>query len=159
MPYHNFFHCCDVAHATFRFIKLSTRRTDLSSMECFALMIAAVCHDMDHPGLQNSFLVETKHALATVYNDRSVLENRHISCLYSLVADHPEADVFQFLDNASWKEVRKIIIESILHTDMVKHFGMVSKVSLILTQMSCSLESTGPVFWCVDRDLLRASLF
>lgn len=139
MPYHNFYHCCDVAHATFRFIKLSTRRTDLSSMECFALMIAALCHDMDHPGLQNSFLVETKHALATVYNDRSVLENRHISCLYSVVADHPEADVFQFLDNASWKEVRKIIIESILHTDMVKHFGMVSKVSLVSNQ--------SPVLW------------
>ena len=67
----------------------------MSSVERFALMIAAVCHDMDHPGnslmlpnlldhwhragLQNSFLVETKNALATIYNDRSVLENRHVS--------------------------------------------------------------------------------
>lgn len=130
VPYHNFFHCCDVAHATFRFIKLIHERTSMSSLERFALMIAAVCHDMDHPGLQNSFLVETNNALATIYNDRSVLENRHVSCLYTLVSDHNEANVFQFLDKDSWRDVRKIIIEAILHTDMVKHFGMVSRMEI-----------------------------
>lgn len=107
-------------------------------------MVAALSHDMDHPGallwmengsvwclgFQNSFLVETNHALATMYNDRSILENRHVSCLYTLVSEHVEADVFQFLDKDSWREVRKIIIESILHTDMVKHFGMVSKMEI-----------------------------
>ena len=50
VPYHNFFHCCDVAHATFRFIKLTEKRTGMSSLESFALMIASICHDMDHPG-------------------------------------------------------------------------------------------------------------
>ena len=139
-----------MAHATFRFIKLTEKRTGMSSLESFALMIASICHDMDHPGklrvislslaidvtgrrvsgLQNAFLVDTHHHLAAMYNDRSVLENRHVSCVYALVSQHPEADVFQYLDKSSWKDVRKIIIESILHTDMGKHFGMVSKVEI-----------------------------
>lgn len=92
-------------------------------------------------GLQNAFLVTTKHSLATVYNDRSVLENRHVSCLYTLVAEHPEADVFQYLDDGSWRDVRKIIIESILHTDMVQHFGMVSKVEIFYELHASEINS------------------
>ena len=76
-----------------------------------------------------------------MYNDRSVLENRHVSCLYSLVSEHPEADVFYYLDENSWREVRKIIIEAILHTDMVKHFGMVSKVDVFYELHSAEIQS------------------
>lgn len=79
-------------------------------------------------GFNNAFLVNTKHELARIYNDNSVLENRHVSCLYTLVAEHEDANIFSLLDDDMWKEVRRIIIESILHTDMVHHFPMVSKV-------------------------------
>ena len=49
-PYHCFFHCMDVAHTTFRLIDLCQYRTQLTAAERFALMIAAVAHDIDHPG-------------------------------------------------------------------------------------------------------------
>lgn len=79
-------------------------------------------------GFSNAFLVNSKHELARTYNDNSVLENRHVSCLYTLVAEHEDANIFSLLDDDMWKEVRRIVIESILHTDMVHHFPMVSKV-------------------------------
>lgn len=50
VPYHNFFHCVDVTHATFRFIRLAGGRARMTPSEKLALMIAALCHDMDHPG-------------------------------------------------------------------------------------------------------------
>eukprot|EP00803_Ostreobium_quekettii_P008653 evm.model.scf_627.4 EVM.evm.TU.scf_627.4 scf_627:46227-55552(+) len=130
VPYHNFFHCVDVTHATYRFIMLTIHKTHMTRVERFALVVAALCHDLDHPGLNNAFLVNSRSELARLYNDNSVLENRHVSCLYTLVAEHPEADVFQLLDEATWKEVRKIAIGAILHTDMQHHFAMVSKVDV-----------------------------
>ena len=50
VPYHNFFHCVDVTHATFRFIRLAGGRARMAPAEKLALMVAALCHDMDHPG-------------------------------------------------------------------------------------------------------------
>ena len=80
-------------------------------------------------GLNNAFLINTRHEFARVYNDNSVLENRHVSLLYTLLANEPHADIFSDLADAKWKDMRKLIINCIIHTDMVHHFPMVSKVS------------------------------
>ncbi len=50
VPYHNFFHCVDVTHTTFRFIRLAGGRARMAPAEKLALMVAALCHDLDHPG-------------------------------------------------------------------------------------------------------------
>ena len=117
-------------------------------------------------------MVNTKDALATVYNDSSVLENSHIARLYNLIdtrqtrqaraqarrrdrerlkranghhehdddddddasgaeEEHPdEANVFELLDDELYREVRKIIIACVLHTDMSHHFKMVSQMEV-----------------------------
>ncbi|EIE22231.1 HD-domain/PDEase-like protein, partial [Coccomyxa subellipsoidea C-169] len=129
VPYHNFFHCVDVTHATFRFIRLAGSRARMTPSEKLALMIAALCHDMDHPGLNNAFLINTRHEYARLYNDNSVLENRHVSLLYTLLADQPHADVLADMDDARWRDMRKTIINAIIHTDMVHHFPMVAKLN------------------------------
>jgi len=49
-PYHNFFHCVDVTHVTYRFIALVSHAVALTHAERLALMLAALCHDMEHPG-------------------------------------------------------------------------------------------------------------
>ena len=32
-------------------------------------LVAAIAHDVDHPGFNNSFLVSTKDEIAILYND------------------------------------------------------------------------------------------
>ena len=169
--YHNFRHAVDVTHTVYRYIVLTEPRTHITPVEKFALMIAALSHDLDHPGVNNAFLVNTKDALATVYNDSSVLENSHIACLYNLIdtrqtrqaraqarrrdrerlrranghhehddddddasraeEERPdEANVFELLDDELYREVRKIIIACVLHTDMSHHFKMVSQMEV-----------------------------
>ena len=81
-----------------------------------------------HAGLNNAFLINARHEFARVYNDNSVLENRHVSLLYALLANEPHADIFSDLEDARWRDMRKLIINCIIHTDMVHHFPMVSKV-------------------------------
>ncbi|KAL8451609.1 hypothetical protein Emag_002652 [Eimeria magna] len=41
------------------------------------LLIAALAHDVDHPGVNNRSLCEEQHPLAIIYNDKAVLENHH----------------------------------------------------------------------------------
>ncbi len=83
-PYHNFQHCVDVTHATF--LMLVGIRAAVSDLECYALLLAALAHDLEHPGVNNAYLIKSKDPLAITYNDLSVLENRHAACLFELVA-------------------------------------------------------------------------
>lgn len=142
--YHNFEHAIDVTHTTYRFMKLCDKRLKLSNAERFAMMVGALCHDMDHPGVNNAFLVNTKDQLATTYNDKSVLENRHIACLYNLIATNPEANIFSDIDDEQWREIRKIIISCVLHTDMVHHFAMVSQVEVFYELHSEAIRANTP---------------
>ncbi len=69
-PYHNFQHCVDVTHATFMML-LGTRGA-VTDLECYALLLAAVAHDLEHPGVNNAYLIKTRDPLAITYNDVSV---------------------------------------------------------------------------------------
>ncbi|KAK9831398.1 hypothetical protein WJX81_001157 [Elliptochloris bilobata] len=141
VPYHNFFHCVDVTHATYRFIALVGRAVGLSQAERLALMLAALCHDMEHPGVNNAYLVNVRHDLALVYNDASVLENRHLAAMYGLLAGLPEADVLAALEPARWRELRRLVINAVIHTDMVHHFPMVSKIEVFYELNAAAIQS------------------
>lgn len=39
-------------------------------MDEMACLIAAIVHDLDHPGRTNAFLVNEKNELAILYNDQ-----------------------------------------------------------------------------------------
>jgi cAMP-specific phosphodiesterase 4 len=114
VTYHNFYHCTDVTHTTFMFIKRVAHKVALTELEKFALMVAAVAHDMDHPGVNNAFLVNCKDLLAVTYNDSSVLENRHVACLYSLLPNRPEIDILGRLETAQWREVGAVLCCAVL---------------------------------------------
>ena len=131
-PYHNFQHAVDVTHTLFRFLSLTASSTQLEPHETFAMLVGAISHDLEHPGVNNAYLEKVKDPLATTYNDKSILENRHIACLYSLLAENPEANVFSNVSEKVWKEMRRIIISVILHTDMSQHFGMVSQLEVFV---------------------------
>ncbi|KAL4548957.1 hypothetical protein Ndes2526B_g01490 [Nannochloris sp. 'desiccata'] len=114
-------------------------------------MIAALAHDMDHPGVSNAFLVNARDSLALAYNDASVLENRHVACLYKLISDQPGIDVFKNLDAPTWKEVRRMVIAAILHTDMTQHFPMVSKLEVFLELKAADIQAAHTA----QRNILR----
>lgn len=129
--YHNFHHACDVCQTCYRLIMVSRLNSVLTELEIFSCLIAAIAHDVGHPGVNNAFLVKTRHDLAMIHNDKSPLENMHCSVLYEILKK-PEMDVFSGLDEAQWRESRKIILSLILGTDMAHHFDQVSKTQLFL---------------------------
>lgn len=56
-PYHNFRHAVDVLQAVYFFL-ISTQLTSLlTPLDILALIVAALSHDIGHPGCSNFFLV------------------------------------------------------------------------------------------------------
>jgi len=125
-PYHNAIHAVDVTHTVFRYMSLMQVDLLFTMLEQFALLVASLSHDVGHIGLNNAFLTEVQHELAVRYNDRSPLENMHCCKLFEILA-LPGQNVFDKLQVDEYKDVRKHIIDVILHTDIAKHPPMVKE--------------------------------
>ncbi|KAJ8737296.1 hypothetical protein PYW07_000567 [Mythimna separata] len=92
-PYHNSIHAADVTQAMHCFLQQKRIRDHLTPLEIMASLLAAIAHDMDHPGVNQPFLIATSNHLAALYKNTSVLENHHwrsaMSCLVeSGILDH-----------------------------------------------------------------------
>ena len=81
---------------------------------------------IEYSGVNNSYLIATKHPKAIRYNDKSVLENHHCAMAFKLLLD-PQNDIFELLSEAQYWNVRQIIIKMILATDVSQHFDQISK--------------------------------
>mmetsp|Transcript_114630 Transcript_114630/g.220881 ORF Transcript_114630/g.220881 Transcript_114630/m.220881 type:complete len:984 (-) Transcript_114630:115-3066(-) len=140
-PFHNFSHGIDVLHGVCRMMRMMQSETFLTELEQFSLLIAALGHDLGHPGVNNGFLSEVGHELALQYNDLSPLENMHVSKLYNIVVVQ-DLNVFQMLPKEQYKEVRRYCIETILHTDMMGHQAMVKDLQMVF-QMNVEIFTKG----------------
>jgi 3',5'-cyclic-nucleotide phosphodiesterase len=89
--------------------------------DALTLLITAIGHDVGHPGVNNAFLVTLNAPLAQLYNDRSVLESFHCAAYSQILRRHWPA-AFQGV------EMRQLMINSILATDMGLHFDYMQKL-------------------------------
>lgn len=94
----------------------------LRPFEALTLLIAAIGHDVGHPGVNNMFLVKTRSPLARLYNDRSVLESYHAAVYCHMLKKLWPAVV----DN---EEMRILLVSCILSTDMGIHKVYMEKLS------------------------------
>ncbi|XP_030629169.1 high affinity cAMP-specific 3',5'-cyclic phosphodiesterase 7A-like [Chanos chanos] len=76
-PYHNAIHAADVTQALYCFLQEPKLSESLTSCDILLALLAAVTHDLDHPGVNQTFLIKTNHYLAKLYKNTSVLENHH----------------------------------------------------------------------------------
>ncbi|KAJ5573442.1 uncharacterized protein N7459_007869 [Penicillium hispanicum] len=129
--YHNFRHAIDVLQSVFCFLlhigalppyepvgQTAVEKTPIASLlspfDALTLLISAIGHDVGHPGVNNFFLVKLNAPLAQLYNDNSVLEAFHCAAFSQILRRHWPA---AFKD----KQLRKLLISSILATDMGVH--------------------------------------
>ncbi|XP_046399433.1 cAMP and cAMP-inhibited cGMP 3',5'-cyclic phosphodiesterase 10A-like [Ischnura elegans] len=112
LPYHNFEHAVGVMHCAY--IILKRNRGLFDQIEVTSIMISALCHDVDHPGLTNSFLVTINHPLAKLY-EKSPLEHHHYYLCYYLLKNFK---IFQHLDSNEYSKLMNNIKNNILATDL-----------------------------------------
>lgn len=121
--YHNSTHAADVLQASAYFLtRDKVKELIYDPMDIAACLIAAVVHDVDHPGRTSAFLCNTSNVLAILYNDQAVLENHHAALAFKLTTSDERVNIFSGLDGESYKMIRHNIIDMVLATDMSKHF-------------------------------------
>ena len=128
-PYHNAFHAVDVMQSVVMMLSVSNASQVVAALDIFAVLLASLGHDLAHPGVTADFLVQTRHELAMTYNDTSVLENMHTSQLFAILKED-RCNVLRELPECEWRDLRKAVVASVLATDMVHHFKMVSDVEV-----------------------------
>lgn len=101
----------------------------LDNIEQMSCLISAAMHDFEHPGVNSVFLVNMSDVMAVRYNDLSVLENHHLAASFELMTSNPANNWACNMTRADFKRTRHIIIQTVLATDMTKHFGELSHLS------------------------------
>uniref|UniRef100_A0A673KTC4 Phosphodiesterase n=1 Tax=Sinocyclocheilus rhinocerous TaxID=307959 RepID=A0A673KTC4_9TELE len=119
-PFHNFRHCFCVSQMMYGMIHLCNLQEKLTLTDMGILMTAAVCHDLDHPGYNNTYQINARTELAVRYNDISPLENHHCAVAFQILS-LPECNIFANVDPEAFKQIRQAIITLILATDMARH--------------------------------------
>ena len=76
---------------------------------------------MGHPGFTNNFLINNKDDKAVRYNDKSLLENFHVSEGFNIILKKNGCNIFESMSNDDYKYCRKRIIQCVLATDMTLH--------------------------------------
>lgn len=118
-PYHNAIHAADVVQTLHALIQMADE--PFEGEELFSILVAAVVHDVKHPGRNNAFQVHVLSDLALAHNDAAVLENEHSSHAFKLmVRGAPDRDddlnFLRHLATAKFAEIRTRIVEAVLHT-------------------------------------------
>jgi hypothetical protein len=116
--FHNFQHALNILHMTYMLLIETKLMDKLKPVVVFGVLIAAISHDVDHPGNTNSYEINSFSKYAKIYNDNSVLENHHCTLAFELL-EH--SGLIASFKGDEFKEFRKTIVISILGTDMSKH--------------------------------------
>lgn len=125
-PFHNLQHSVCVTHFTYMLINATAAAEKLSNLQLFGLLLAAVVHDIDHPGNTNLFEVNSRSELAMKYNDLAVLENHHCSMAFRLMRQS-NMNILGRLTSTVYSDLRKFVVSCILATDMSVHFDLIEE--------------------------------
>uniref|UniRef100_A0A8C6XWC2 Phosphodiesterase n=1 Tax=Naja naja TaxID=35670 RepID=A0A8C6XWC2_NAJNA len=138
-PFHNFRHCFCVTQMMYSMISLCNLQAKISQMDILILMTASVCHDLDHPGYNNTYQINARTELAVRYNDISPLENHHCAVAFQILAQ-AECNILSSLDKEQFKRIRQGIITLILATDMARHAEILDSFKETVDEFSYSNE-------------------
>ncbi|KAJ1680118.1 hypothetical protein EV182_000642, partial [Spiromyces aspiralis] len=151
VPYHSFYHAVDVVVKLFYVLHDINMVAYFTSYDTAALLIAGLCHDAGHPGLNNLYQQNAGTELAEKYKT-SILERYSIDLALKNIERHR---LFRNIDNrvdpnymdstttekSIGERLRAQISESILYTDMSRHFELVKQCTHLVNVLTKKAES------------------
>ncbi|KAK9524357.1 hypothetical protein VZT92_016759 [Zoarces viviparus] len=116
VAYHNWRHAFNTAQSMFTLLKSGRLQNKLSDLEVLALMIATLSHDLDHRGVNNSYIQRSDHPLAQLYC-HSTMEHHHFDqCL--MILNSSGNQILSGLSLDEYKTTLKMVERAILATDL-----------------------------------------
>lgn len=120
VKYHNWRHALNVAQTMFAMFKTGKMDRFMNDLEVLGLLVACLCHDLDHRGTNNAFQMKTESPLAILYTT-STMEHHHFDqCVMILNSDNN--NIFQALSPDDYRKVMKTVETAILSTDLAMYF-------------------------------------
>ncbi|XP_040206569.1 cAMP and cAMP-inhibited cGMP 3',5'-cyclic phosphodiesterase 10A isoform X1 [Rana temporaria] len=119
VPYHNWKHAVTVSHCMYAILQNS--KDLFTDLERKGLLIACLCHDLDHRGYTNTYLQKFDHPLAALYST-STMEQHHFSQTVSILQLEGH-NIFSNLGSCEYEQVLEIIRKAIIATDLALYFG------------------------------------
>ncbi|XP_046813368.1 cGMP-specific 3',5'-cyclic phosphodiesterase isoform X2 [Vespa crabro] len=120
VKYHNWRHALNVAQTMFAMLKTGKMEQFMTDLEILGLLVACLCHDLDHRGTNNAFQTKTESPLAILYST-STMEHHHFDqCVMILNSD--SNNIFQNLSMEDYRRVMKVVESAILSTDLAMYF-------------------------------------
>uniref|UniRef100_G3NNN6 Phosphodiesterase n=1 Tax=Gasterosteus aculeatus aculeatus TaxID=481459 RepID=G3NNN6_GASAC len=137
VPYHNWKHAVTVAHCMFAILQKTSGM--FTELEKKGLLIACLCHDLDHRGYSNSYLQKFDHPLAALYSS-STMEQHHFSQTVSILQLEGH-NIFSNLNSSEYEQVLEIIRKAIIATDLALYFNNHQQLSELVTASALDLSN------------------
>jgi 3'5'-cyclic nucleotide phosphodiesterase/Adenylate and Guanylate cyclase catalytic domain len=143
VPFHNFEHASHVAMSAEKLMKRILRPAGAEESEenkldkarrihdmtygissdpllQFAVMFAALIHDVEHTGLTNKEMIECQHEAAAFYNGASVAEQNSVCCAWNILMEEKYADLQQciYSTREEQRRFRQLIVNVVMATDI-----------------------------------------
>ncbi|KAI5122635.1 hypothetical protein M0805_008721 [Coniferiporia weirii] len=160
--YHNFQHALDVFQATHIYLRsagavppvavLHWSESDprgrwrahdeiratwagiLRKEDLFALYIAAIGHDVGHPGFNNMFMKNAQAPLSQVYDHKSALEQMHCAFLLPIMKRYGLAHLLGL--TSAGTQFRRLLLDTVLATDMGVHGQFMQRFASLMENPS-----------------------
>uniref|UniRef100_A0A6M2DJ87 Phosphodiesterase n=1 Tax=Xenopsylla cheopis TaxID=163159 RepID=A0A6M2DJ87_XENCH len=130
VPYHNWTHGFSVANTMYCIIKNS--RNVFRPNECLAMYIGALCHDLDHRGKNNKFMMEMESPLAAIYST-STMEHHHFNQTITILQQEGH-NIFAKLTSGEYKYVLSHLKHCILATDLALFFPNRERLNMLVAE-------------------------
>ncbi|KAL8206967.1 UNVERIFIED_CONTAM: cGMP-specific 3',5'-cyclic phosphodiesterase [Gekko kuhli] len=138
IAYHNWRHAFNTAQCMFAALKSGKLQNKLTDVEVLSLLIAALSHDLDHRGVNNSYIQRSEHPLAQLYC-HSIMEHHHFDqCL--MILNTPGNQILSGLSVEEYKATLKMIKHAILATDLALYIKRRGEFFDLLRKKQLSLE-------------------
>jgi len=87
----------------------------------FSLVLSALIHDLDHPGVSNATLVKEGTSLATLYKNKSVAEQNSVDLAWELLMSdrYKKLRATICATKEEKKRFRQLIVNTVMATDIV----------------------------------------
>ncbi|KAJ1471972.1 hypothetical protein T484DRAFT_1976485 [Baffinella frigidus] len=123
-PYHNFYHVFDVMQTTNALATSTGTMARLDSWERLALLSAALCHDLEHPGVTSQFLSKVGDSTHGGYKNLifrdALLEKHHALRALGVMVDR-DIGILEGLSSEQYYHFRSTVSKIILATDITRH--------------------------------------
>ncbi|XP_053408413.1 dual 3',5'-cyclic-AMP and -GMP phosphodiesterase 11A-like isoform X3 [Mercenaria mercenaria] len=126
VAYHNWRHAFNVCQLMFATMLKCNLRRLLNKLECLALIVGCLCHDLDHRGTNNAFQEKSSSALAQLYGTKATLEHHHFNHAIMII-NTESTNIFSNLSSEEYSSVINVLKHAILATDLSLHIQVREK--------------------------------